>query len=217
MGVGRREFLRLAGLALAGLTISPLKAVAVNRNYYVNKKFGIMFEKPEDWGFVLVTDYEKHRNAQILPEEITEEQKRELAENPAFIVTKYWQDTPEYIGRFSPTIIGNIQHKSELGFEFTDFEHLIGLSGHGMGHLLKDFQITGGEGPFLISNCKAYIRTAHYLFEHIEMREPVRTNMKTLMIEHKDYYYFISMHDSEQANETTQEEFDNFMQTIKLV
>ena len=34
MGIGRREFLRLTGLALVGLTIDPLKAVAVNNNVH---------------------------------------------------------------------------------------------------------------------------------------------------------------------------------------
>jgi hypothetical protein len=37
MGIGRREFLRLTGLALAGLAVDPLKTVAVNDNAYVNK------------------------------------------------------------------------------------------------------------------------------------------------------------------------------------
>ncbi len=48
MGIGRREFLRLTGLALAGLAIDPLKAVAINDNIYVNKKLGILFKKPSD-------------------------------------------------------------------------------------------------------------------------------------------------------------------------
>ena len=39
-----REFLKLASIALAGLAIDPLKAVAVNNNLYVNKKLGIIFE-----------------------------------------------------------------------------------------------------------------------------------------------------------------------------
>ena len=48
MGIGRREFLRLTSIALTGLAIDPLKAVAINDNIYVNKKLGILFEKPKD-------------------------------------------------------------------------------------------------------------------------------------------------------------------------
>jgi hypothetical protein len=48
MGIGRREFLRLTSISLAGLATDPLKAVATNNNIYVNKKLGILFEKPSD-------------------------------------------------------------------------------------------------------------------------------------------------------------------------
>jgi hypothetical protein len=52
LGIGRREFLRLTGLAIAGLVVNPLQAVITSNNVYVNKKLGILFQKPESWGFV---------------------------------------------------------------------------------------------------------------------------------------------------------------------
>jgi hypothetical protein len=219
MGLGRREFLRLAGLALVGLTVDPLKAVAVNKNYYVNKKFGIILEKPDTWDFVAVKDYGRLRDEQILSDEIgltKEEIFKDLGE-PAFIITKYWQDTPELKGKFSPTISAFINHKSELDFEYDSLEELIELSGIGTGTILKDFEQTGVEGPLLISNCKSYIRKATYSFEHVDLKESIKTNLKVVIIEHNDFYYFVNMHDSDQVGETTQKEFDDCIRTIRLV
>ena len=59
MGIGRREFLRLTGIALIGTAFDPLKAVVINDNAYVNKKLGILFYKPNNWGFIAVKDFGK--------------------------------------------------------------------------------------------------------------------------------------------------------------
>jgi len=116
MGIGRREFLRLTSLALVGLTIDPLKAVAINDNAYVNKKLGILFYKPQNWGFISVKDFGKLKSEQIIGGGLgltTEEIWNELG-NPICIVTKYCQDKPEYKRVFSPTITLNITPKKEL-------------------------------------------------------------------------------------------------------
>lgn len=47
MAIGKTEFLRRASKALVGLIDHPLKRVATNNNYYVNKQFGIILEKPD--------------------------------------------------------------------------------------------------------------------------------------------------------------------------
>jgi hypothetical protein len=52
MGVGRREFLKIVGLAFTGTMIDPSLAVVTNKDVYVNKKLGILFYKPSDWEFV---------------------------------------------------------------------------------------------------------------------------------------------------------------------
>ena len=220
MGLGRREFLRLAGIALVGLTIDPLKAVAVNKNYYVNKKFGIILEKPDTWDFIAVKDFGRLLDEQILPDgvELTKKEIIEELGEPAFIITKYWQDTPENKGRFSPTISAFINHKSELEMENESFEELIRLSGIGTSTLLKDFKQIEVEGPLTISNCKAYIRKATYSLEHIELKgRSIRTKLKVVIIEHNDFYYYINMHDSDEVNENAQHEFAECIKTIKLV
>lgn len=220
MGIGRREFLRLTSLALVGLTVDPLKAVAVNDNAYVNRKLGILFYKPQNWGFIAVKDFGKLKNEQIIGEGLdlaTDEIWSDLGD-PICIATKYYQDKPEYKGVFSPTMTLNITPKEELkdlGYE--TFEDLIGMSAYGVSKILKDFQVTKRYDPFSISNCKFYEYDAEYLFEHIEIKEPLKVELKVLKAEHNGFYYDFNCHQSKTQNQYADKEFEEFKKTIKLI
>jgi hypothetical protein len=220
MGIGRRAFLRLTSLALAGLTIDPLKAVAINDNAYVNKKLGILFYKPQNWGFIAVKDFGKLKSEQIIgrgldeaPEEIWNE-----AGDPVCVVTKYFQDRPEEKGVFSPTITLNITPKSELediGYE--NFEELISMSQYGTSRILKDFRVTKRYDPYNISGCKFYEFDAEYMFEHVDIVEPLKVELKVLKAEHNGFYYDFNCHQSKAQNQLADKEFEDFKKTIKLI
>ncbi len=220
MGIGRREFLRLTGLALAGLAIDPLKAVAINDNIYVNKKLGILFEKPSDWGFVAVKDFGKIKSEQVIGvglDETAEEIWEELGD-PICITTKYFQDKPEYKGVFSPTITLNITPKQELEYlGHETFEELMEMSEYGVSHLLKDFKVIKRYDPLLISNCKFYEYDAEYLFEHIEINKPLKVELKVLKAEHNGFYYDFNCHQSKTQNQIADVEFEKFKWSIKLI
>jgi hypothetical protein len=220
MGIGRREFLKLTSIALAGLAIDPLKAVAVNHNIYVNKKLGILFEKPSDWGFVAIKDFGKLKSEQIIGEglEETAEEIWEDLGDPICIATKYFQDKPEYKGVFSPTITLNITPKQELedlGYE--SFEELMEMSEYGVSRLLKDFKVVKRYDPVLISKCKFYEYDAEYLFEHIEIDKPLKVELKVLKAEHNGFYYDFNCHQSKAQMQYADREFENFKSTIKLI
>ncbi|HMQ08871.1 MAG TPA: hypothetical protein PKC30_16340 [Saprospiraceae bacterium] len=129
---------------MAGLTVDPLKAVAINNSIYVNKKLGLLFEKPNDWGFIAVKDFGKIKSEQVIGmglEETADEIWEELGD-PICIATKYNQDKPEYKSVFSPTITLNITPKQE--FEYLGhitFGDLIEMSEYGVSQLLKDFKV----------------------------------------------------------------------------
>ncbi|MCL2074104.1 MAG: hypothetical protein FWH18_09290 [Marinilabiliaceae bacterium] len=212
--------MRLTSLALAGLLIDPLKAVAINENVYVNKKFGILFHIPQDWGFIEVKDFEKLKRAQIIGEgldETIDEIWEELG-NPICIATKYYQDKPEYKGVFSPTITLNITPKEELeclGYE--TFEELIEISEYGISEILKEFKVIKRYEPFLMSNCKFFEYDAEYLFEHVEINEPLKVELKVLRAEHNGFYYDFNFHQSKTQNQYADTEFENFKKSIKLI
>ena len=220
MGIGRREFLRLTSIALAGLVIDPLKAVAINDNIYVNKKLGILFEKPSNWGFIAIKDFGKIKSEQVIGhglEESTEEIWKELGD-PICIATKYYQDKPEYKGVFSPTITLNITPKQELEYiGFETFEILMAMSEFGVSHILKDFKVVKRYEPIIISNCKFYEYDAEYLFEHTEIEEPLKVELKVLKAEHNGFYYDFNCHQSATQNQIAVKEFEDFKRSIKLI
>lgn len=220
MGIGRRQFIKLSSLALAGMTIDPLNAVAINDNVYVNKKLGILFNKPENWGFIAVKDFGKIKSEQIIGEwleDSTEEIWKELGD-PICIATKYYEDKPEYKGVFSPTITLNITPKEELediGHE--TFEELMEMSEFGTSMILKDFKVIKKYEPYFISNCKFYEYDAEYLFEHIEISEPLKVELKVLKAEHNGFYYDFNCHQSKTQNQLANIEFEEFKKSIKLI
>jgi len=220
MGIGRREFLRLTSLALSGLAIDPLKAVVVNDNIYVNKKLGILFHKPQDWGFIDVKDFGELKRKQILGEgldEMDDEIWDEL-DDPICMATKYYQDKPEHKGVFSPTITLNITPKQELEYlGYQTFEELIEMSKHSVSVMLKDFKIIKRYEPYYLSNCKFYEFDTEYMFEHIELDGPLKVELKVLKAEHNGFYYDFNCHQSKTQKQYADYEFEEFKKTIKLI
>ncbi|WP_136668315.1 twin-arginine translocation signal domain-containing protein [Flavobacterium sp. H122] len=220
MGIGRRNFLKLTGLAVAGLAINPLQSVITNNNIYINKKLGILFYKPNDWGFINIKDFGKLKNEQILGngwEDYKEEVWEDLGD-PICIITKYYQDLEENKGIFSPTITLNITPKEELeSYGFNSFEELMELSEKGVAQILRDFKVVKRYEPFLISGNKFYECDSEYLFEHIEINEPLKVELKTLKTEHNGFYYDFNFHQSKAQNQIASIEFENFKKTIKLL
>ena len=96
MGIGRRKFLEYISAALVGLTIDPLKAIAINSDNYVNKKFGILLTKPMNWDFVSIKDFGKLKKDQLLSDEF-EPNKGDVWEelgDPVLVIAKYGLDKP---------------------------------------------------------------------------------------------------------------------------
>ena len=220
LGIGRRNFLKLIGLALTGLTVDPLQSVITNDDIYINKKLGILFYKPKNWGFLNTKDFGKLKNEQILGngwDEDKEEVWEEIGE-PICLTTKYYKDLPEYKNMFSPTITLNITHKYELeDLEYENFEELLRLSQLGISNLLTDFKVLKKYEPYYISGCKFYEYDAEYIFEHIDLREPLKVELKVLKAEHNNFYYDFNCHQSKEANETAINEFLSFKNSIKLI
>lgn len=220
MGIGRREFLRLTSIALAGLAIDPLNAVAVNNNVYVNKKLGILFHKPQDWGFVAIKDFGKIKSGQLFGEglNLTKDEILDELGDPICIATKYYEDKPEYKGFFSPTITLNVTPKEELedlGYE--TFEELMEMSADGVSNLLKEFRVTKKYEPYQICECKFYEYDAEYIFEHIELDEPLKVELKVFKAEHNGFYYDFNCHQSKAQRQYADKEFEEFKWSIRLI
>lgn len=220
MGIGRRAFMKISSLAVVGLSIDPLQAVVTNNDIYLNKKLGLYFEKPKDWGFVSVKDFGKLRDAQILGNGF-DDHKEEIWEDlgdPICIITKYHQDLPEYKGVFSLTITVNVTHKTEFkDFEFENVEELIELSRAGAARILKDFRVVKTYPTYQISDCNFYEYDTEYTFEHIELPKPISVQLKVIKAEHGDFYYDFNCHQSKEVDQLASTEFNFFKNNIKLI
>lgn len=220
MGIGRRNFIKLSSLALAGLAVDPLQAVVVNNNAYVNKKLGVLFYKPDQWGYIQVQDFGQLKEKQILANgwEHSKDEVYESMTDPICVITKYYEDLPEYEGIFSPTITMNIEHKSELEeYANADFELIRNLSEMGVTSLLKDFEVVKRHEPYLISGCKFYEYDATYQFEHVELDGSIKIELNVLKAEHNDYYYSFNLHQSAEVDQTAKKEFDAFKKSLRLI
>lgn len=69
----------------------------------------------------------------------------------------------------------------------------------------------------MISNCKFYEYDAEYIFEHIEIDNPLKVELKVLKSEHNRFYYDFNCHQSKTQNQIADREFENFKWTIKLI
>lgn len=220
MGIGRREFIRLTGLALAGVAPDPLKAVVTTEDVYINKKLGLMFNKPREWGFVALKDFGKIKEDQILNGEwnLQKDEVFESLGEPVCIVTKYPLDLSEYKGVFSPTITVHVTPKSEFEEdEFESFEELMSMSAYGASLFLKDFQIIDGHSPYVVSGSTFYEYDATYSFEHVDLNVPLKVELKVIKVEQSDFYYDFNCHQSIEANQIAGKEFEYFKNSIRLI
>lgn len=210
----------MTSLAVAGLSIDPLQAVVTNDNLYLNRQLGLLFYKPNAWGFIKVKNFEKLRNEQILGngfDEIRDEVWEEIG-SPIIVITKYFEDKPEYKGVFSPTITLNITPKEELEeFQIESMEEQIALSAQGTAMVLKDYKIVKEYEPYTLSGCKFYEFDTTYLFEHIELDKPVRVELKVLKTEHNGFYYDFNMHQSTEQKQIASREFEEFKNSLRLI
>lgn len=220
MGIGINKFLKIVEAALSALSIKSLKAVVIDGDVYLNKKLGILFHKPTSWGFVHVKEFGKLKKEQILANgwDAYKDEVWEDLGSPICMITKHYIHTAENKGIFSPTITLNITPKKELKeLECESFEEVIALSELGAEQFLKKFKVIKRYEPYYICDCLFYEFDATYYFEHVDIQEPLKIELKVLKIEHNGFYYDFNLHQSNAQNQTAVEEFEAFKQSIKLI
>ena len=224
MGIGRRKFIEYIGAALVGLTVNPLKAIAINSDNYVNKKFGILLTKPKNWDFVAIKDFGKLKNDQVLSDEF-EPNKGEVWEelgDPILVIAKYGLDKPEYNDKFSPAITVFISNKNDI-LEFcededieADFEEIVRMIDDNSGRIFKDYVTTRPITPYQLSECNGFDSEWTWTFESIEHKKSWCCKTWSIIIEKGDYIYSFNMIDSEEAGEVEKTNFKEFVNTIRI-
>ncbi len=224
MGLGRRRFLQYISAALVGLSIDPLKAVAVNSDNYVNRKFGILLTKPKNWDFVSIRDFGRLKKNQLLSDEFEpnkDEVWQELGE-PVLVIAKYGLDRPEYQDKFSPAITVFINHKNDIielyedDYIKGDFEKIVGMIAYGSEKIFKDYKTVRNISPYNLSECNGFDSEWTWTFNSQEHNKSWLCKTWSIIIEKGDYIYSFNMIDSEQAGEIEERIFKEFVRTIKI-
>lgn len=219
MGLGRREFIKLVGLALAGTTVDPLKAIAFNQNYYVNKKFGLILEKPDGWNFISYKDFGKLKEVQLLADDFEpfKDEVWETLTDPVLTIAKYGLNDERYKCKFSPAINIWINHKTEIEEDqYGSFKEIAHESFIGIQQIIKDLEVIQDVTPAVISNSEAYETKSKWLYVNTECNISMRCDMWSFLVDHGDHYYGINMIDSQENQEIETENFQKFIKTVKL-
>ena len=66
MGIGRRAFLKAFGATIAAHAASPLQAVVLGGETYINRSLGVAFRRPPGWEFVTAREFPALKDAQVL-------------------------------------------------------------------------------------------------------------------------------------------------------
>lgn len=214
MGIGRREFLRYAGLAVSGALIDPKQMLFLNGDYYVNKQLGLGFQKPGEWEFEALTgfpDFEKGQILMNMSKDETQEVVKDHLETLVAAICKY----PSSKNKFGPCI--TIFRNTEDFHLYNEKPDIIAR------HYISDMErhlrrYTCFEKPerIIISNFTAIRFKSKFVFEH-EKLNPTPTDDECFLIEHKDALYSIHLYDSPYNNDVAPKEFKRFISSLHLV
>jgi hypothetical protein len=212
MGIGRRDFLKFAAMALGGIVLDPLEAIAVNDNFYVNMRLGLGFEKPEGWHFDAFKDFGSLLKGQIVegiqPED-EETFRKDHASTLLAVISKY---DLQYTG-FSPSI--TVFKNEEDRADFESLDELIDAALIGFSSLLKDFTVISQPEPLQLSNCRCMRYKARWDFRH-ERNPSTLIEDETLIIDQDPVLYTIHLYDAPSIGEVAQPEFGGFVRSLRI-
>jgi hypothetical protein len=214
MGIGRRQFLKFVATALGGMAVDPVKAIALNGDYYVNTRLGLGFIKPSEWRFDAFKDFGTMLEGQIiegLEADAEEEFRRDHTSTLVATISKY----DDSVARFSPsiTVFKNREDRESLGCQ--SFEPLVWDAIDGFAALLKDYEVVEAPTRCKFSNCTSIRFKSRWLFEHRRI-QPTVIDDETLIIDQGSVLYTIHLYDSPYTGDTTSREFCRFVKSLRI-
>ena len=211
MGLGRREFIRLLGTTVVGLTLDPGPAIALLGNVYVNRKLGIAFQKPQGWFFNHAEAMGNVKDGQVLALDDPDLAEFVRASTELPIVSISEGEVSAQSSRFTPGINLYVQG-------YVDPPDVLVLAEEDScdcQDMLRDFQVLAVPERCTLSHCPASETLSAFLFEHKNMPTPVRVRMRTLLVHQPPRLYTIRMYDSPYHDMAF--DYDHFRSTIWIV
>ena len=229
MGLGRRDFLKLMGTTVASIIASPiLNSVIITDDLYFNRKLGIALKKPSGWYFNDVLDMGEVGKGQILDLEDKELAKKILDDVPIVCMTKVplafpGQDFTPGINVYLDVRSNRNSSTEESDFVkrlFTNIQEPLRSVRKDIlanGHVCRKFKVLAKEECFQVSKYPAVHYVSSFLFEHQEMKIPVKVRMSTLLVMQDHFYYWFRMYDAPSRGKKFIVDFSPFINSIVMV
>jgi hypothetical protein len=228
MGLGRRDFLKVFGVALAAASTQALSsAISVLDDTYVNRKLGVAFQKPPNWYFNNIKEMGDVARGQILDLIDAETAKRIIAKAdlPFISISQEPVTTDGY--KFTPGINAFVEIRAEGEEKPSKYNHLfahikepnrtIAKDIFSNKHILKNFKVISEETSLFVSNCEAIQYTSSFLFEHNNLSKPTTLRMNTLLIIQNEFWYTFRMYDAPSLGRELMYDYGDFINSIGLV
>lgn len=209
MGIGRRQFLKLFGSVIASASTSPLQAIIVDGDLYINRALGLAFRKPPGWHYFSIESFENVRSDQILLDgELSE--AIVSAEGPVVVMT---QNSPDITDRPGPCITVYVEP-----FHYQEGESLIGFLpsiNATYNKILSGYVQSGAANELEVSGCESISYKSRFLFEHKSFSLPA--NHRAMIVVREPYIYTFNMFEYPTEQVASVGEYDRFISSIALV
>jgi len=218
MGIGRRDFLKLFGAALASIAIATSPAAALLDDWYVNRKLGIAFKKFLGWNFSNVADFGVIKNGQILAVDDIELEKKIKDKTDLPLITISQEPIISGAQDFTPGI-NVFLDRYVLTEEETTQNPLITIREdilYSM-KILRDFKVLSEPIEIYVSNCRSVEYVSSFLFEHTGLKKPTPVRMDTLLIIQEPAWYTLRMYDSPYCCVENNIDYSEFVDSIQII
>ena len=213
MGVSRRSFLKMLGMATAGIALNPLIPVVANNEIYVNKKLGIAFRIPKEWYFYNVQKMDEMYDSQILKPDAPhiDEYIEELRSQPLVSIGMYPPDE-EGNKRFSPSIVLRLEPKDES----IEFESILNDSNLYLESVTRNFRALESRQISDICGYRALRGKYGYLYEATGMASTPIIG-RSCIIDVGAHFYSFNMYNNDPESLGIDTMFDQLESSIMVL
>ncbi|MEP7703943.1 hypothetical protein [Paraglaciecola sp. 25GB23A] len=209
MGIGRREFLKLFGAVIATAASTPLQAIIVSNDLYINRALGLAYKKPSGWHFLSLEAFADIKvKQQLLDSDTTE--KLKSGDDPIAMICQY----PESSGvTFSPSITIYVENFELLDGE--NLQELVSTLADTYSKALMNYKFVVPPQLLSVSGCEAseYVST----FIHQQEDKEALCRHRSIAIIRDKQMYTVNMFDYPALGRTVDQEYVEFKEAFKLV
>jgi hypothetical protein len=158
MGIGRRDFLKAFGAAIAAFAARPLQPVVLGDDLYINRSLGLALRQPPGWTYLSLKEFPDLRHAQVLEDGDISEMLLSGSE-PYLVMNRLDPAAPGRVGASMTA------YAEAFSFEPTEsLPQVPQLIASVMAKALKDYELLGQGRVFPISGVDSIEYFARFQF-----------------------------------------------------